>query len=318
MKVGAVFRARRRGLTFFATVLTAMLVAVSGAARASEGDEEWAEWTYRWDRLTVVVQTDAGIYSPTMQALGMAATAGAEATRPAKLFELARSFFVMTSAPRVDHTFEFIEPLAQKWGAGHALPIVAAVALENLQRPIPTMFGGQLSAYTFGQGGSLQTVTAGGIDPKIPGVLRIIVHGQPQRFRRAAERAAHASAKAYYDVGRNEVGLLLDMTMFRQYYGFHDKRPGDHPAIISAFIAYAMDAFNEDSGHELAHVAQQQSRRAAYSLPVIREGEAEVQGQTRRRNGLHFNFLYNTPEAWFTGRFNGEVPSAFECSVTQD
>ena len=285
-------------------LLMGLLAALSGAAMAAEGDEAWAEWTYRWDKLTVVVRTNAGIYSPTMQKLGMAGTG---ATSPAKLMELARDYFVMTSAPRVDHTFEFIEPLARQWGPGHALPIVAAVALENLQRPIPTMFGGRVATSTFGPGGALRAGTAGGIDPQIPGVLRIVVYGQPLGFRRAAERTAHASAKAYYDVGRNEVGLLLDMAMFNQYYGFHDKRPGDHPGIVSAFIAYAMDAFNEDSGHELAHVAQQQSRHAAYALPAIREGEAEVQGLTRRRNGLHFNFLYNTPEAWFTGRFDGDV-----------
>jgi tetratricopeptide (TPR) repeat protein len=125
-------------------------------------------------------------------------------------------------------------------------------------------------------------------------------------FRRAAEHAAHSSAKAYFDASLNEVGLLIDMAQFNRFYGSVDKQPDRYPLVLAAFIAYAMDAFNEDSGHELTHVAQQQTQRPAYALPAIREGEAEVQGMTRRRDGLVFDFLYNTPDWWSKGRFAPE------------
>jgi len=137
--------------------------------------------------------------------------------------------------------------------------------------------------------------------------LRIVVHGQQGSFRRAAEQAAHASVKAYYDATRNEVGLLLDMVAFRHYYANLDSLPDRYRETLSAFIAFAMDSFNEDSSHELAHVYQHQAQKAAYAIPAIREGEAEVQGMVRRRAGLIFNFLYNTPDAWVRGKFDSEV-----------
>jgi hypothetical protein len=117
----------------FAAIFAGLLVVLAVPAPA-QGDDDWAEWTYRWEQLTVVVRTNAGVYSPALQLLGMDSHAGPKATQPEKLMGFARTFFVATSAPRVDHTFEFIEPLARKWGPGHALPILAAVALENLQR----------------------------------------------------------------------------------------------------------------------------------------------------------------------------------------
>src|SRR5262245_24507548 len=184
--------------------LFAWLLAVLVAPAAAEADVEWAEWTYRWEKLTIVVRTNAGVYSPALQALGMNSQAGKEATRPANLMALARAYFVMTTASQVDHTFEFIEPLARQWGPGHALPILAAVALENVLRPIPTLSGGPVSAYTLSQAGQLLETMAAAIDPRRPGVLRITVHGESLGFRHAAERAVHTSANAYYDGGRNE------------------------------------------------------------------------------------------------------------------
>jgi tetratricopeptide (TPR) repeat protein len=289
-------RRRRRWVAF----LLAWLVAAPVAA----ADDDWAEWTYRWEQLTIVVRTNAGVYSPALQAVKINSPAAVDATGPINLMWLARAYFVSTSAPRprVNHTFEFIESLSQQFGRGHALPILAAIAVENVQRPIPTLFGGSVSTWAPSSGGEPRETTAGGIDPQRPAVLRITIHGDSLGFRRAAEQAAHASAKAYYDGRRNEVGLLLDMPRFQRFYGSYEKRPNSQPEILSAFIAYAMEAFNEDSGHELAHAYQQQTQRAAYyALPVIREGEAEVQGMVRRRDGLIFNFLYNTPDYWLSG-----------------
>jgi tetratricopeptide (TPR) repeat protein len=293
-------------LSYPASAVLAWLLVIT-ATPGAQADDDWAEWTYRWKQLNIVVRTNAGVFSPSLQALGVDNRTGPEPTRPANLIQLVRFFFVWTTLNYGNQTFQFIEPLARQWGPGHALPILAAVALENVQRPIHTLFGGTISAPVFSNSGQLELISAGGINPELPGTLRIVVYGQPLEFRHAAERTAHASAKAYYDAGRNEVGLLLDMAEFHRFYGHYDKLPDHLPLLLSAFIAYAMDTFNEDSGHELAHVYQQQTRLRAYVLPVIRECEAEVNGMVRRRDGFLFNFLYNTPDAWNSGRFDQKL-----------
>lgn len=258
---------------------------------------EWAEWTYQWEKLTIVIKTNAGVYSPSLQARSIDGS-NTSVTSPGKLLNLAEVYFVSTSAARVDHTFDFITTLARHWGAGHALPVIAAVAIENLQRPVPTLFGGMIQTLDSAER------KGGEFDPNRPGILRITVHSDPAVFRHTAQHFAHTSAKAYYDGRRNEVGVFLDMSRFRKFYGLYDKSPEGYPAVFSAFIAYVMDTFNEDSSHELAHAYQQQNWQLAYTLLAIREGEAEVQGMTRRRNGLLFSFLYNTPDFWYTGRFD--------------
>src|SRR5262249_42641694 len=137
---GSAMRSRRRLLRQTLAFLIS-LPAMAATPAAAESTNSWAEWTYHWKRLTIILRTNAGVYSPTLQALGIDSSAGPEETRPANLMKLLRGYFVMTSSLTTDQLFEFIEPLARKWGPGHALPILAAVTLENLQRPVPTPFG---------------------------------------------------------------------------------------------------------------------------------------------------------------------------------
>lgn len=292
-------------------IILLWMLALAEGAVAQDGS--WAEWRHTWERQTITVRTNAGVYSPSIQGGGKAAPRSAGRPTPEQLMATARAFFVMTSAPRVDHTFEFMEPLARQWGHGHALPIISAVALENVQRPMPSVFGGPLTAMTH----EMTAASAAGIDPSRLGSLTLVVHGDVPGFRRAAARVAHASAKAYFDPARGEVGLLLDMDRFRRFYGRFEREPQRQPSILSAFIAYTMDAFNEDSSHELAHAMQHQTGRLGYALPAVREGEAEVQGLVRRRNGLTFNFLYNTPDAWYSGKFDRRVLDARLTAIQQ-
>ena len=72
----------RSPVAWLAVCCMSLLGLAAGRATA-QTDSAWAECTYQWEKLTVVVRTDAGIYSPALQTLGMASNVGPPATRPA-------------------------------------------------------------------------------------------------------------------------------------------------------------------------------------------------------------------------------------------
>src|SRR5262249_23760504 len=129
--------------TFWLFVIPFGILMTAVAPVKAESEPEWAEWTYRWGQLSIVIRTNVGEFSPSLQALGMDNIIGTEGIDGTKLMSLANQYLRMSSEVRldVDPNFDFIEPLARKWGPGHSLPILAAVVVQNVQRPVSTLFG---------------------------------------------------------------------------------------------------------------------------------------------------------------------------------
>src|SRR5262249_1356727 len=190
------------------------------------------------------------------------------------------------------------------WGFGHALPIIAAVAIENVTRPIPSVFVRGVETFA---AQDLSRVAAASIDLSKPDTIRVVVHSDANAFRDAALRGGHGFGRADYNAEKEEVGLMLDMPRFRALYSSLEQDPKLRILMLPAFISYVSEAFNDDSGHEMAHFMQRQVAEKAYTLPAIAEGEAEVNGYTRSRAGLLYSLTYNTPEAWLQGGFDRQV-----------
>jgi tetratricopeptide (TPR) repeat protein len=280
----------------------------ANAQRLVDGTKgSWSQYEYTWRSLHISIRTDAGVYSPSLQQLGKdRKTVGPFSSD--KLGEFIQGFFVMTSGLRNDgekddFSLQFDRVLKQ-WGFGHALPIIAAVAIENLMRPIPSLFVHGVETYT---AKDLTKVTAGSIDVSKPDTVKLVVYSNLDDFQKAASRSGHSFARAYYDKAAHEIGLMLDMRRFRALYSNLEQKEDRLVLLVPAFISFVSEAFNDDSGHEIAHFMQQQSSNRAYTLPAIAEGEAEVNGFTRSRDGLIYSLMYDTPDAWMQGNFDREV-----------
>jgi hypothetical protein len=276
----------------------------NGAPPDIAAAREYETLRYQWNKLTIVIESDAGVFSPALQAARNANDRIGSRTR-GELLHQAQVYFAGVSSMGTEYSLQFDADVA-RFGLGHALPYVAAIAVENLQRPIPAVFGNLVPVDDM-QRGQLVTKIAGSVDSTRPGELRIVVHATYRAFLAAAARGGHSFARAYFDPQRNEIGLFLDIDRFRRFYGMLEKERNSQEVIVPAFIGFVSTTFNDDSGHELAHAYQSQSGDPAYSLPVISEGEALVQGLTRSRAGTEQTLLYNDVEEWTTGRNNPDV-----------
>lgn len=261
---------------------------------------------YDWNEIKIIVSSDAGFYSDFLSER-LAISDQINGFTPEELTEFLQIYFVSTSYFDTEIPMDFPD-LIEEFGHGHALPIIAVIAIENLQRPLPALFGHrELVANINDSDKGVFEQLSGRIDSTKEGQLLITVHTDQAVFKRRAIAQGHSFTRAYYDPKKNEIGLYLDMKRFRQVYGFFEQQEGLEHYIIPSFVSYVSTAFNDDSGHEIAHAYQNQSKDLAYNIPVISEGEALVQGFTRRRNGLFYTLLYNPFELWQDEKFNSEV-----------
>jgi tetratricopeptide (TPR) repeat protein len=286
-----------------------LLSPCSGIAQVRPAEKSaeigWSELRYSWRSLQISIRTDAGLFSPALQKLRQDETIGPFSTD--KLVKFVQGYFVMTSGLRSDgeqddFCLQFDRVLKQ-WGLGHTMPVIAAVAIENITRPIPSVFVKRVDTFT---AKDLSKMSAASIDPSKRDSIRVTVYSKPDGFRDAAQRSGHGFARAYYNAAENEIGLMLDMERFRRLYSNIESDKDRRILMLPAFISFVSEAFNDDSGHEITHFMQRQSSHKAYTLPAIAEGEAEVHGYTRSRNGLIYSLMYNTPEAWTQGQFDSK------------
>jgi hypothetical protein len=305
-------------LTYFAAraicyaVLWASLLSTCSARAQLQVDQRengWSEYEYTWRSLHILIRTDAGLFSPALQRLGKEGSLIGPFSGD-KLTDFVQGYFVMTSAVRMDgekddFSLQF-DRVFKQWGFGHTLPIIAAVAIENITRPIPSIFVQGVETYTFKD---LSKVSAASIDPTKSDSIRLVVYSNADGFREAALRSGHNFARAYYNGEKHEVGLMLNMQRFRTLYANFEQNKDRQIMMLPAFISFVSEAFNDDSGHEITHFMQQQRSDKAYTIPAIAEGEAEVNGYTQSRHGLIYSLMYDTPDAWMQGRFDREVLS---------
>lgn len=291
-----------------AGVVTLLLLGVAWRIRQTalekrHADERPRYETFRrqWDQLTVVIETDAGVFSPSLQRARAGGDRIGDETRR-DMVRHVQAFFAGTSTLNTRFSLE-VDQVIDQFGLGHAMPYIAAVAMENLERPIPATFGRRVEIDDLMRGKAVKK-WAGQIDSKRPGELRIVVHATYPAFLAAAARAGHSMSRAYFDPTRNEIGLFLDMKRFHHFYARLESDRSMRKLMIPAFISFAGTTFNDDSGHELAHAYQKQSGDRVYALPAIGEGEALVNGLTRNRSGIEQTLILNDAAVWIAGKHN--------------
>jgi hypothetical protein len=288
-------------------LLAATVISSSAAQQSQSGQgssKKWLEYDYVWHSLHISIRTDAGVFSPVLQNLFRENKKIGPFSHD-KLAGFIVSYFLLTSVVRTDGVSAVgettIGPLTQKWGPGHALPYIAAIAIQNIERPTPTIFSKRATMaglYGFAHGGS--------VDVSQPGNLNFVIYSNIEEFHEKARQSKHSSERAYFDATRNEIGLALDMQRFMGFSSHLETDESRRILIIPAFISFVSDAFNDDCAHEVTHFIQVQEKNPAYRLPAIAEGEADLNGFYRSRTGLIYAFVYNAPEWWQSGAINEE------------
>jgi hypothetical protein len=258
-------------------------------------DPSFEQIIYQWGNIKIIVSTNAGIYSNRLfNKYSGLSNRNDDAKR---LIGAIQSHFMLTSS--LDHTFEdsanFMLPeVINKIGIGHALPIIWAVAIENITRPIPSLYGDRATAFTW----NLEKTESGIIDPNKKGIIKIVVDTNFESFSLKAKEMGYSFSQAYYVPIRNEIRIYLDMEQYIKFYSYLEQKKGGEHLIPLGFISYVSNTFNDNSGHEIAHFFQSHSGDLAYEIPFISEGEALVQGFVRRRNGLDQLLIYGFTEFW--------------------
>ncbi len=258
-------------------------------------DPSFEQIVYQWGNIKIIVSTNAGIYSERLH--NRYAGLSNNNDDAERLIGIIQSHFMLTTA--LDHTFEdsanFMLPeVINKTGIGHALPIIWAVAIENITRPIPSLYGDRATAFTW----NLEQTEAGIIDPNKKGVIKIIVDTNYESFSLKAKEMGYSFSQAYYVPIRNEIRIYLNMEQYIKFYSYLEQKKDGEYLIPLGFISYVSNTFNDNSGHEIAHFFQSHSGDLAYEIPFISEGEALVQGFVRRRDGLDQLLLYGFTEFW--------------------
>jgi tetratricopeptide (TPR) repeat protein len=263
---------------------------------------EYEKYEYKWNNLKIVISSNVGFFSPKLHSY-LSTHGKINKFSIKQLTDLITVYFVATSY--FDTIFSMqLDDIVEKFGHGHALPIIVAIAIENIQRPLPALFGNREQFENILRNEMVEA-KGGRINPTSPTTLNIVVHRDLNSFLPFAQKA-HTFGRAYYDHNNQEIGLLLDLKLFREYYGHLENIKGEEHLIIPAFISYVSSLFNDDSGHEIAHLYQDLSHDSTYNIPMISEGEALVQGFVRRRNGLYYALMYNTLDFWINGKANTE------------
>lgn len=244
---------------------------------------------FHWDSLAVRVVTDCGVYSDRLgvdlQRSGQVSGKTRQAIR-----EEVMSFFVGTSPPSSDVSLR-VDQWMEAYGEAHSLPIIAVVALQNLQAPLPVLFGDR-KPYDDLVGTTVVQKEVGFIDSSRPDTVHIMVSCDRARYQARAANNTHLFSAAYYDPDSKEIGLFFDLDRFRRYNSELEADSVEADRIVSAFAGYAVGRFNDYSSHELVHVYQDQAKDPAYAVTFVREGESLVQGFARRRAGLRYQLLY--------------------------
>lgn len=262
----------------------------SSNSQLAPSGSSFEEVTYKTGNLTIVVSTDVGVFSPYVQHT-LREHAELNGLGRETLVGLLACYFAATGAVQSPNDFMLaLGPTLEKYGYGHALPIIAAVAIENLLRPTPSPF---------------EQATSGLMATANPAIVRVVVHRSEKTFL-ACARNSHSSARAYYNPRLNEVGLLLDMAMFRTHYGHLESLRGSERMIIPAFVAFLEGQFSTQCAHEVSHAVQDLCSASCFSIPFISEGEATRQGFVRRRRCLQNLLLYDLFYAYAKGRYDGE------------
>lgn len=270
-------------------------------------DPSFEQIVYQWGNIEITVTTNAGVYSKHLNDKHSQLNNDSEEIK--SLIGIIQSHFMITGA--LPHTFEnsakFMLPeVISKVGLGHSLPIIWAVAIENITRPLPALFGDQTSAHIW----NLDEAEGGMIDPNKPGKLKIVVDTNLETFVQNAKEMGYSFSQSYYIPALNEIRIYLDIEKYSKYYGYLEQESEREYLLPLGFISYTSSTFNDNSGHEIAHFFQNHSGDLAYQIPFISEGEALVQGFTRRRQGLIQQLLYGQSEFMNESGFDREKFSA--------
>lgn len=259
----------------------------------SQESKVFEEIQFEWGEYVIKVSTDAGFYSPYISKV-MEDVDSINGFSSEDLTLLTQSYFMYTATlESLQYPLE-LPTWIEMYGHGHALPIVAAVAIENVTRPIPALYGNLQPTID----ANLKETMADVFDNSKKGQITIRVYTDYEQFRRIALSEGYFFTKAYYSPEENSIGLFLDMDEYRKFYAPFENKEGLEHLMVPTFISYVITSFNDDSGHEIAHAYQKQSGASAYQIPAISEGQALVQGFARRSEGLFFFLMYDPIDNW--------------------
>ncbi|MHC4691054.1 MAG: hypothetical protein ACYS5F_15730, partial [Planctomycetota bacterium] len=107
-----------------------------------ERASNFEEFEYHWDKIKIVISTDAGIFSDVLRhRVGKFGSINGFSSE--KITKFLQWIFVMTSSFETKIPLD-LDKLIERFGHGHSLPIIATVAIENIQRPIAAVFGNRV------------------------------------------------------------------------------------------------------------------------------------------------------------------------------